>query len=232
MHSRSHWLPTCTLAASLMAAPGCGTMNAARPLAPGEHMVGATFGGPMITLGAPLPLPSFVAEGRHGLKPLLDRPFDVHYGLNLTAAAFGIVQVHGGAAWQLTDQRAALPAFTVASRLFLADNHLAGGRYEEADRSLWALNQTDLLASWQRERWLGYTGVSQLTDFRYAGLHLAPILGGQVGLGEQQRWSLQVESRYYGVNKRSESTAVPWVTFGPGAMGLTLGVQKRLGGDR
>ena len=157
MHSRSHWLPTCTLAASLLAATGCGTMNAARPLAPGEHMVGATV--------------------------------DLH-------------------------------------------DAKGGGRYAEADRSLWALNQTDLLASWQRERWLGYTGVSQLTDFRYAGLHLAPILGGQVGLGEQQRWSLQVESRYYGVNKRSESTAVPWVTFGPGAMGLTLGVQKRLGGDR
>ena len=220
------WLPT-ALAASLMAATGA-AMNAARPLAPGEHMVGATFGGPMI-LGAPCPCPR-LWRGATGSSPARS-PLDVHYGLNLTAAAFGIVQVHGAPPGAHRSARGAA-SFTVANRLFLADNHLAGGRYEEADRSLWALNQTDLLASWQRERWLGYTGVSQLTDFRYAGLHLAPILGGQVGLGEQQRWSLQVESRYYGINKRSESTAVPWVTFGPGAMGLTLGVQKRLGGDR
>ncbi len=232
MRSPARRSPLPHVALGLVALSGCGTMNAARPLGPGEHTVGATFGGPMVKLGAPLPLPSFVAEGRHGLEPVLDRPFDVHYGVNLTAAAFGIVQVHGGAAWQLTSQQGGLPAVTVASRLFLADNHLAGGRYEEADRALWALNQTDLLASWKRQRWLGYTGLSQLTDFRYPGLHLAPILGGQVGLGEAQSWSLQVESRYYGVNGRSQSSAMPWVTFGPGAMGLTLGVQKRWGGDQ
>ena len=184
----------------------------------------------MVKLGAPLPLPSFVVEGRHGLAPVLERPFDVHYGVNLTAASFGIAQLHGGVGWQLTDQQHGLPAWTVASRLFLADNHLAGGRVASAERALWVLNQSDLLASWQRSRWLGYTGLSQLTDFRYPGLHLAPILGGQVALGEQQSWSLQLESRYYGVNRRSSSTAVPWVTFGPGAMGINIGVQKRLGG--
>ena len=139
--------------------------------------------------------------------------------------------VHGGAAWQLTEQQAGIPALTVASRVFLADNHLAGGRFEDAKRALWALNQSDLLASWQRDRWLGYTGLSQLTDFRYPGLHLAPILGGQVAVGEQRRWSLQLEGRYYGVNRRARSTTLPWVTFGPGAMGVNLGVQKRWGGE-
>ena len=72
--------------------------------------------------------------------------------------------------------------------------------------------------------------MSQLTDFRHPGLHLAPILGGQVSVGEQRLWSIQVESRYYGVNRRSTSTALPWVTFGPGALGINLGVQKRWGG--
>jgi len=224
------WLQSISVGAGILLGMGCGTMNAARPLNKGEHAVGATFGGPMVKLGAPLPLPSFVVEGRHGLAPVLDRPFDVHYGVNLTAASFGIAQVHGGVGWQLTDQQRGLPAWTVASRLFLADNHFAGGRVASAERALWVLNQSDLLASWQRSRWLGYTGLSQLTDFRYPGLHLAPILGGQVALGEQQSWSLQLESRYYGVNRRSSSTAVPWVTFGPGAMGINIGVQKRLGG--
>ena len=76
---------------------------------------------------------------------------------------------------------------------------------------------------------LGYTGLSQLTDLRDPGLHLAPILGGQVGLGEGQTWGLQLEARYFGVNRAPASTALPWVSFGTGALGLALGVQKRWG---
>jgi hypothetical protein len=216
-------------AAVAVAVAGCGTFNAARPLAPGEHAVGATFGGPLVRLGAPIPLPSLVLEGRHGLRPVAQRPFDVHYGLNATAAAFGLAQVHGGVGWQLTDQQGGLPAFTVADRFYLASSHLAAGRWAGADRALWALNQLDLLASWDRGRLLGYTGLSQLTDLRDPGLHLAPILGGQVGLGEGQTWGLQLEARYFGVNRVPASTALPWVSFGTGALGLTLGVQKRWG---
>ena len=217
------------LLSSLLATWGCGTFNAARPLAPGEHAVGATLGGPLITLGAPLPIPSLVVEGRHGLQPLANRPFDLHYGLNATAAGFGIAQGHVGAAWQLTDAKGGVPALTVANRVFLADNHLASNKAETAERHFWALDQLDLLASWDSGRWLGYTGLSQLTDFRYPGLHLAPVLGGQVSLGGARSWSLQLETRYYGVNDTASSNAVPWVTLGPGALGVNLGVQARWG---
>lgn len=217
------------LFSSLLATSGCGTFNAARPLAPGEHAVGATLGGPLITLGAPLPIPSLVVEGRHGLQPLANRPFDLHYGLNATAAGFGIAQGHVGAAWQLTDAKGGVPALTVANRVFLADNHLAANKAETAERHFWALDQLDLLASWDSGRWLGYTGLSQLTDFRYPGLHLAPVLGGQVSLGSARAWSLQLETRYYGVNDTASSNAVPWVTLGPGALGVNLGVQARWG---
>ena len=37
------------------------------------------------------------------------------------------------------------------------------------------------------------------------------------------------KDRYYGVNDTASSNAVPWVTLGPGALGVNLGVQARWG---
>jgi hypothetical protein len=204
----------------------CGTLNAARPLSQGQSAVGLTFGGPLVNLGAPIPLPSLVVEGRHGLAPLAGRPFDVHYGLNLTGAAFGLAGVHGGAGWQVLEQAGGRPALTVVDRLFLVDNHL--DRTKD-DPALWALNQTELLASWQWGRPMVYTGLSEVLDLRAPGLMLAPILGGELPLGAARRVSLQVELRYQGVNRLPESEAIPWVSLGPGALQTTVGAQVRLG---
>ena len=71
---------------------GCGTMNAARPLDPGQHVVGVTFGGPFTTsLGPPIPVPNLIVEGRTGLEPIGSMPVDVNYGVNGLAAAFGLI---------------------------------------------------------------------------------------------------------------------------------------------
>ena len=170
------------LLSSLLATWGCGTFNAARPLAPGEHAVGATLGGPLITLGAPLPIPSLVVEGRHGLQPLANRPFDLHYGLNATAAGFGIAQGHVGAAWQLTDAKGGVPALTVANRVFLADNHLASNKAETAERHFWpSTSRISWRAGTAAVAWLHRAEPAH--GLRYPGLHLAPVLGVRSPLG-------------------------------------------------
>ena len=201
-------------------------MNAARPLAKGQSALGLTFGGPMVRLGAPIPLPSLVVEGRHGLAPLAGRPFDLHYGLNLTGAAFGLAGVHVGAGWELVEQAGGRPALTVVDRLFLVDNHL--DRTKE-DPALWALDQAELLASWDLGRPMVYTGLSEVLDLREPGLLLAPILGTELRVGSARRVGLQAELRYQGVNRLPESEAIPWVSLGPGALQATVGANFRFG---
>ncbi len=104
---RRYYLVACVLAALVA---GCSTMSGARPLPQGQHAFGVTLGGAMIEFGgSPLTLPHMVVEGRSGLPQLLDRNLDVNYGLNLTALAFGDVGLHGGASWQLLEQRGGVP---------------------------------------------------------------------------------------------------------------------------
>jgi hypothetical protein len=207
----------------------CGTMNAARPLAPGEHAMGLTFGGAMVDLGAPIPLPNLVVEGRHGLAPLAGKPFDVHYGLNLTALGFGAGVIHGGGAWQFVEGVGARPALTVADRAFFVDNHLNLARVPEA-RAFYALNQLDLLASWEISRTLVYTGVSDVFDPWKPSLLIGPILGAEVGLGKSRKTRLQLEVRDQGAFREAETTAIPWVSPGRGALSVTFGANFRLGG--
>ena len=59
---------------------GCATLSSARPLAPGEHEVGVTIGGPVLLFGgAPVPLPNTVVQGRSGVAELGGRPLDIFY---------------------------------------------------------------------------------------------------------------------------------------------------------
>lgn len=205
----------------------CGTLTSARPLDPGQHVVGATFGGPAVDVGpATLPLPSLVLEGRSGVARPLDRPLEVQYGLNLTAVAFGMAQVHVGGAWLLLPQHGWIPAVALGTRLYAVDNHLDTSKVPEA-RAFYALDQVEILASWDGRRALGYLGLAQYTDLFDPSLLLTPVVGGQLHLGE--RWDVQVELRHYAINQRSLHSAFDWLTWGPGALGGNLAVSRRFG---
>ncbi|MCB9765441.1 MAG: hypothetical protein H6739_37045 [Alphaproteobacteria bacterium] len=208
-------LPLLTLAA-------CGTMNGARPLTQGQHAVGLTVGGPMVNLGAPIPLPNAVLEGRSGLPALAGRPTDLNYGLNLTAAAFGVVGGHVGASHLLLDQRGARPALSATDRLYVYDNHLDRSDAAES-RALWAMDQLELTASWAPKGQLLYLGAAEYLDFRNPRLTLTPFAGAALDFGRPGGFGLQVESRYFAANAAPVNTAVPWISLGRGAVGLTLG---------
>lgn len=209
-------------------ASGCGTLTTARPLDPGEHVVGATLGGPVADLGfVTMPLPNLVVQGRSGLSPLAGRPLEVDYGLNLTAAAFGVVGAHVGGSWQLLDQQGGVPALTLSERMFVYDSHLSFSR--EADvRASYFLNQSELLASWDTRRALLYVGVGNYLDFGEPRLLLTPALGASLHLGPQ--WDLQLEGRAYAVGQTKQYNGLRWVSLGSGALGGTLSVSRRFGG--
>jgi len=204
----------------------CGTMNSARPLEQGEHVVGATFGGAIVDAGfTTIPLPNLVVEGRSGLSPVLERPFDVNYGLNVTGLPFGLIGLHGGVSWLAMEQRGGAPALSLSNRLYLYDNHLD---FRKTDRALWAVDQLELLASWDTRRALLYVGGAEYLDLTNPGLLLSPVAGAELHLG--QRWGLQIEGRHYAINQNKEPlNTLQWVTWGPGSLGATLGVSRSLG---
>jgi hypothetical protein len=204
----------------------CGTMNAARPLEPGQHAVGATFGGAVVDAGfVTTPLPNLVVEGRSGLTTFHDRPFELSYGANLTGIAFGLAGVHVGGAWLAMDQDGWKPAVALSERTHLYTNVFDTTK---TDKQLMTMLQFEVLASWDSDRALLYVGLADYLQPSNPMLTLSPILGTEVHLGE--RWGVQLEARHLAITQNKDPLGtVNWVTWGPGALSLTLGVNRTIG---
>jgi len=208
---------------------GCSTLSGARPLAPGEHAVGVTAGGAMVPLGAPVPLPNLVVEGKHGIAELADRPLDISYGVNLTALPYGVGQAHVGSSFLLVDQHGAAPALSLTDRLFLATNLPGASNKVDPRIQGWGADQIELSASWYAGHQLIYVGVSEYIDFGNPGLLLTPSLGVQLDPGEAGGFLVQPELRWYAINRQSQADNVRWI--GPtGALGFSIGFATRFGG--
>ncbi len=205
----------------------CGVMNGARPLNPGQHALGLTVGGPMLSAaGLHLPLPNAVLEGRSGLPRLWDRKLDINYGLNLTAIAFGQAGVHLGASWLLVDPQGWRPAVSLTNRVFFYTNAL--DRTKE-NREWWAADQVEVITSWEWRQHLLYLGLAEAIDLRIPSLLLSPFVGVELGTpGDRVRF--QLEGRWYAVNRNPTSANIDWISPGPGALGVSAGFAVSLGG--
>jgi hypothetical protein len=211
----------------LLSLLACGTMNTARPLEPGQHAAGLTFGGALLDMGAPIPIPSAVVEGRSGVTTLAERPLDVNYGVNLTAAAFGVAGLHAGASYLVLDQSGARPAISVADRLYVYTNL---GDATKADRGWLFVDQLELTASWDLGGQLVYLGASEHLDLRNPRLLLSPYLGAE--LLRRKRLGVQAELRWLALNQSQVSDAIPWIPDdGRGALQPSLGLSYRFGGE-
>ena len=218
------------LLSAALSAIGCGTMNGARPLEQGKHAVGLTFGGPLLTsLGPAIPLPNLVIEGKSGLDPIKGRATDLNYGLNATAAAFGIVDVHAGASHLLKAQGASSPAISITERLHLASNHLDTTKPSET-RAFYAMNQIDFTVSREFSRQLVYGGGALYWNFvntpspaYFVGTQLRPMKG---------RFSIQLEARHMAVGFVPEIQDVSWYSPGSGVLSVTAGIGFDFGGSK
>jgi hypothetical protein len=213
---------------------GCATLSGARPLDQGEHAVGVTLGGAMLTFsGAPMPLPNAVVEGRSGLAPFAGRPTEVSYGLDATGLVFGILPLHAGLSWQFTDQRKALPAFTLTDRLWFATNAIGLGLRADPKLQAWASNQIEVDASWLVGRQLLYLGLATYADLGSPRLNLTPLGGVVFDFAASRRGLLlQLEARWYAANVPPDLDLISWIPArGNGALGVTLGFGYRFGGE-
>jgi hypothetical protein len=208
---------------------GCATLTTARPLEPGAHAVGVVFGGGVVNLGAPIPLPNLIVEGRHGVAAPGGHEIDVGWGANATSLAFGILSLHGGGAVLLADQAGARPALSLGNRLWFATNLPGLGSRVSPTPEVWAADQVELTASWLAGQHLPYVSVSQYFDFGNPALTLTPAVGAVWDFREPGGLALQTELRWFGVGVPDDGSEVSWIPGNTGIIGLDVGLSGRFG---
>lgn len=224
-------LVTSIVLGALLAASGCSTLSGARPLEPGQHQFGMTLGGPMVLLGeAPIPLPNANLEGRHGLAVLADRPIDINYGVNATAFAFGMLQVHVGSSYLLLHQDGGIPAISVTDRIFFAINPFDLSSKADGAFGAWGMNQVEFSFSWLLGGQLVYVALAHYLDFLEPGLLFTPALGAAFDPGDEGGLRLNLELRWYALSFTKDLDTVRWFPGGqgPGSLGVSLGFSYQL----
>jgi hypothetical protein len=190
----------------------CSTYSSVRPLAPGQHAVSATLGGAIASVPnlAPIPVPNITVEGRHGLIPHLE----LQYGVNALPALFGVANLHAGLNYQFNDDSGgALPVFTVSEKLFGFSNLVNPG---QANKSFYALSQTDLFASWEFYDQRVYVGAAAYVPLTTLAFGAAPVVGVDVSPGLS--WlRLQLEGRWLSPWANTDYAVVEWLS--PGGRG-------------
>ena len=204
---------------------GCGSLHSARPLSKGETQVGITGGGAVLTqLGPPIPLPNVIVEGKTGMSTSTDHPWDISYGLNATALAFGTVGLQGGGSYLLRSQNHYIPSVSILERMHWYSNYLDTTKDPSVRGSFW-LNQIDLTMAWDIKRHVGYVGIANYIDFADPELTLAPFAG--LEWKSKSKLSLQLETRYLAINRKPDIVDVSFLTFGYGALSVTGSVAWR-----
>ena len=212
-------------------ASGCGTLNGAQPLSEGEHMMGVTFGGPVLmALGPPIPVPNLVLEGRSGMSRIGGHPFDVNYGLNLTAGAFGVMGIHGGSSLGLSAGEGWIPSIAVTERLFINHNYFDITKESET-RDISFVNQLDVTFGWALGDHLLYAGLTDYVDFGNPTLLLGPFLGAEIRPWDRD-FLFQLEVRHMGATFEPEMADVDFLTTGTGVIAFTFSVGWTLGDEK
>ena len=224
----------------LLLATGCGAMNTARPLKQGQHALGLTLGGATIEQSVSatpenpdggtmrIPLPIAILEGRYGLKPFKGRDLDIQYGLNLTGLAFEHIGLQGGITYLLMEQDGYKPAWSVNNRVYFYNNWLSGDRVEES-KGWWLADQIETTLSWQIHGQMMYLGLAQTLDVKKPSLLLTYFGGVElIRSGNHPGFGLQLELRYFGINRNSDVAVVRWYEpLNVGALGMFIGFNYR-----
>lgn len=215
-------LPPLLAIAAVIAGSACTTMNTARPLAPGQHAVGVTVGGPLVDVPGvgTIPMPHATIEGRHGIV----HRFDVNYGLHVLPIVFGVAGAHVGGTYLLADERGGgWPALSVSQRLFGFTNRL-DFRKAFATRDDWLLSQTELTTSWTLYDQLVYGGLALYVPLLAPKPSFTPFIG--VEFHPFVDWArIQLEARWIAPYVNTQFGVVDWVApYDQGGILVNAGV--------
>ena len=206
---------------SLFFLVACGSMHNARPLEKGQNAVGLSFGGPMVNFAEKnIPLPNAIVQVKQGMGNGTN-PWDVQYGLNLTAIAFDQIGLQLGGSYLISQQNGIAPAWSVATTMYAYNNFITTDN--DYGKGIWIANQSETTLSWTWKKHLVYTGMSQTTDIGNPSLLISPFLGIAFSDGDRQSKpsSFQIEIRHYAAGRSPNIGFVDWYDpTGTGALGL------------
>lgn len=201
-----------------LAGAGCGVLTHARPTPKGTVALEASAGGPIVDIGAPVPLPLSTLSVSVGVLERLDVQAHVHLTTLLALRTAGL---DVGTTWLPLTQDRWRPAVAITGRGFLFTD-LRG-----APLGFVELTST---ASWLAAgRFLTLVTLSGLVDLSDGFVHWSPGLGEQVLLGH---WALGLDLRWYDPTYDVRFSSAKWAHLGGrGALGLVLGASYRFGGE-
>lgn len=206
------------LGVALIAGSGCGILTHARPTPKGTVALEASAGGPIVDIGAPIPLPLSTLGVSVGLLDRLDVQAHVHL---ITLLALKTAGLDVGTTWMPLTQDGARPAVALTGRVYVFTDFRGAplGYVELTSTASWLLGK----------RWLSLVTLSGVVDVGDGYVHWSPGIGEQVLLG---RWAIGLDLRWYDPTFDARFSSAKWASLaGRGAIGLVLGASYRLGGE-
>ena len=208
------------LALALGCAAACSTVRPVRPLGPGNAVVAASVGGPLLqTFGVVIPTPILTVGGGYGVT---DR-WNTTASLDVTAAAYGTVHVEPGVGFfPIVHDAGGVPTVMLGGSLHALTNFKAAR----------VMPATTAIASWRlRGRHVLHAGADAALAFGSPTRVVAgPLAGGElrfgrVGLGLEVKWL----APYYDI----EPLAPDWISPGHrGYFSVLLGFRTYTARDR
>jgi hypothetical protein len=205
-------------------ASACSISREGRPVGEGQFAAGVSLGGPLFTnLGPPIPTPVLAPYGRYGLR----HDLDLDFGLDLTPAAAQGLDV--GAAYELLDQRGAIPTVMAGARLYGFVNALGfTGQQDPVTGQGYSLEphlfeEVYGNVSWTLgQPWLVWTGVDLFAQAQHGVFAPSPLAGVEYRF---THLGLAAECKWLEVQHNQEFSTLAFVGPGHyGAIALQVGV--------
>jgi hypothetical protein len=205
----------------------CAPSRYVEPLDKEEWSVGASFGGPVIDFGGPLPMPITSIDVGYGL----DSNLTVFGGLHTTSALFGNGQIDLGLTYRFIKQNGALPNVSVSPSFNMI--------YDFGDRSgnFWPVLDANAYWNYGQRRSYFYVGINNYFELSSTGANVQPqdyywLFNPQVGhvlkLNEG-RGAFTTEIKYLGPYIDNSYAFVPFLPPGNrGALGFYIGYRWSL----
>ena len=164
--------------------------------------------------GTPLPLPLSTVGASYGLG----ERYDVDGHLHVTSALFNVAGLDVGGSYLLLPEKWPAPALSASARVYGFSDFRTGTRAY--------LELTAAGSYLFKDRFLTYLSATSFLQLQGRPI-FAVAAGEEVSLGAV---GLQLEWRWYGMNRDMRYSAVDWLSIGPlGAWGVVLGARYRFG---
>ncbi|MFD1552005.1 hypothetical protein DNU06_01105 [Putridiphycobacter roseus] len=207
----------------------CGPAKFVEPIPAKQLSVGAHFGGPLLNLGVPIPIPLSAIEIGYGI----DSNTTAFTSLHTTAILYGNIQIDGGVTYKFMQQKKYIPNLSVTP----AFNFIYS--VSENTAKFWPV--LDLNAYWNYGKrknyfYLGinnYFELSKTMANNQAQAHhwlINPQIG-HVLKGKKGKSQLSIELKWLGPNLDNSYDFIPYSTslFGKnGASGVFIGYRYLL----